>query len=322
MNFSTNQVKQFYVLNEDSTVTPKVIKTPDGQVSLGLTFDVDGERTDIIPRDQHLYTTTVLASSPSEQLVRKGVYIALNDKVNEGNPVAGQDYVIKVTYRGHIGEEVTYDKFAEAHATTGMTDNQLLQALAASFLSGQNVEPSPLFELYNSSGALITKDNVNSITGGFWFVEPVPYWALGKFPETLMNLSISTYPIIYNADEADLWLTEESYKFAPVTTSEIASVNPICNAHKVADLEYFCKGEKGVSAALHMPYDIQIPVDLKVNPNASLGYDILTVHYAFVGANTSNQKSEKDMVFVIASNGEDTPEVFDTITDAIDALKA
>ena len=52
---------------------------------------------------------------------------------------------------------------------------------------------------------------------------------------------------------------------------------------------------------LPLIYDAQIPVDLKVDANHAAGYDILTIHYAYVGANASNQKSEKDIVLVCKS---------------------
>ena len=73
------------------------------------------------------------------------------------------------------------------------------------------------------------------------------------------------------------------------------------NTHRIADMEYFYKGERGVSAGLNAPYDLQIPLDLRVDAGHTAGYDILTIHYAYVGANASNQKSEKDAVLVCKS---------------------
>lgn len=322
MNFSTNQVKQFYVVADSTAATAvansaKVFNTQyGGDAGKAVVLTINGERTDIIPLDKVLYTNVAYAANAAEQLVRKGVLIALNSNVNSGNPVAGQDYIIKVDYRGHIGEEVVYSKFAEAHATTGMTAAQLLQKLALSFLANVNVEPSPLYELYATDGTKLDASNVASkVSTGFYFVEPVPYWRLGSFPESLMNMAISTKPITVNSDEVTEWLN--TYAFAPISASDIAAVTPIYNSHKVADLEYFCKGEKGVSAPLHMPYDIQFPANLQVNPNATYGYDLLTVHYAFVGANASNQKSEKDLVIAMPGSGSASNDSLAAIAAAI-----
>ena len=40
-----------------------------------------------------------------------------------------------------------------------------------------------------------------------------------------------------------------------------------------------------------------------VGSKYAAGYDILTIHYAYVGANASNQKSEKDIVLVAKNGG-------------------
>lgn len=300
MNFSTNQVKQLYVLGANSVVTPKVIKTPDGETNKAVVLDIDGERTDIIPLDNVLYMNAV--SAGNQKVLLKGVTVKLNSAVNGGNPVGGQDYILTLTYRGFIGEEDTYHKFAEAHAFTGMTATQLLQELAKSLVKNVTVEEQPLYQLFLSDGATpLTADNVTSVTdAGFMIVEPVPYWALGKFPETTMNIALSTRTIVVDGEEVTEWLDAASYKFVGLEDFALP------NTHKIADLEYFCKGERGVSAYLQAPYDVQMPVKLAVDATDENGYDILTIHYAFVGANANNQKSEKDIVIVAPNAGDTT----------------
>lgn len=132
---------------------------------------------------------------------------------------------------------------------------------------------------------------------GFYIVEPKPYWRLGTFPETLMNIDVHTNVVTVDSVEYEKWL--KNYKFEPV---DIAAVKPIYNSHRIADLEYFCKGERGVSAGLHAPYDMQIPLDLKVNPDAATGYDIMVIHYAYQGDNQQSTLSEKDITIVIPNS--------------------
>lgn len=310
MNFSTNQVTQLHVLGANSAVTQKVVKTPDGGTEKAVVLDVDGDRSDILPIKNIMSITTAKASDSSQQLHRRGVLVALNSAVNGGAPVPGQDYVIRLEYRGVIDGESAYFKHAEAHAVTGTTAAQLLQALAASFLAQESVEATPLYELYNQSdnkrivkvvGTASKECLATAVTDkGFYIVEPKPYWALGKFPETLMNISISTPAITTSADIVPNWLA--SYDFVAVDKTP-KLVDPIYNSHKVADLEYFCKGERGISAGLSAPYDVQIPLNLKVDASAATGYDILTIHYAFIGNNTSNQRSERDLVLVAPGSG-------------------
>ena len=184
-----------------------------------------------------------------------------------------------------------------AHATASDTAATLLQKLAQSLMDNASVEVSPLYEIH-AVGSNTPLTDVSTITAeGFVIVEAKPYWRLGTFQETLAKIDVSTRPIILSGDEEDKWL--DSYKF--VADKEGTYSTAIMNTHRIADMEYFYKGERGVSAGLNAPYDLQIPLDLRVDAGHAAGYDILTIHYAYVGANASNQKSEKDAVLVCKS---------------------
>lgn len=293
---STNQVTQFFVV--ENTAVLKEIKDPSGAVVTGYQVVVDNkDTTDVIPAKHVLGVNKVLATANSEKMFRKALKVKLSSKINEGNPVAGQDYIISLKFRGHIGEEDTIEKVAIAHATASDTAATLLQKLAESFIDNASVEESPLYEVMTTAGVALS-DDVSTITEeGFVIVEAKPYWRLGTFQETLAKIDVSTRPIILSGEEEDKWLN--SYKF--VADKEGTYSTAIMNTHKVADMEYFYKGERGITAFKNAPYDSQIPVELKVDANHAAGYDILTIHYAYVGANASNQKSEKDIVLVCKS---------------------
>lgn len=290
---STNQVTQMFVVTE--SCVKKVLKDPTGSRAVGVQYVVDGnDTTDMIPLENLLGINLKSANDASEKMFRKVLVVKLNKKVNNGVPVEGQDYILSMKFRGHIGEEDTIEKVAMAHAAKGDTAAVLLQKLAKSLIDNASVEASPLYEIHAlSSKAPIT--DVSTITAdGFAIVEAKPYWRLGTFTEALAKIDVATSPIEVSSEEEDKWL--DTYKFVADTAGTYTDA--IFNTHKVADMEYFYKGERGVSAFLNAPYDAQMPVDLKVNPKAASGYDILTIHYAYVGANASNQKSEKDLVIV------------------------
>ena len=293
---STNQVTQFFVVEKSAVL--KEIKDPSGAVVTGYQVVVDDrDTTDVIPAKHVLGVNKVLATAASEKLFRKILKVKLSANVNGGAPVAGQDYIISLKFRGHIGEEDTIEKVAMAHATASDTAATLLQKLAQSFIDNASVEENPLYEVKTVAGAALSND-VSTITEeGFVIVEAKPYWRMGTFIEALAKIDVSTRPIILSGDEEDKWL--DSYKF--VADKEGTYSTAIMNTHRVADMEYFYKGERGVSAGLNAPYDLQIPLDLRVDANHAAGYDILTIHYAYVGANASNQKSEKDAVLVCKS---------------------
>ena len=299
---STNQVTQFFVVEKSAVLKkikdPSSANDPSGAVVTGYQVVVDDrDTTDVIPAKQVLGVNKVLATAASEKLFRKVLKVKLSTKVNEGNPVAGQDYIISLKFRGLIGEEDTIEKVAMAHATASDTAATLLQKLAQSFIDNASVEESPLYEVKTTAGVALS-DDVSAITEeGFVIVEAKPYWRMGTFIEALAKIDVSTRPIILSGEEEDKWL--DSYKF--VADKEGTYSTAIMNTHRVADMEYFYKGERGVSAGLNAPYDLQIPLDLRVDANHAAGYDILTIHYAYVGANASNQKSEKDAVLVCKS---------------------
>ena len=290
---STNQVTQFFVV--EKTAVLKEIKDPKGTAITGYQIVVDGtDTTDVIPAKQVLGVNFASASGASEKMYRKTLKVKLASAVNEGNPVAGQDYILSLKFRGHIGEEDTIEKVAMAHATATDTAATLLQKLAKSLIDNAAVEFNPLYEIHAVDSKDVLTD-VSTITAdGFVIVEAKPYWRLGTFQETLAKIEVATRSIIVAGDEEDAWL--DSYKF--VADTEGTYADAILNTHKVADMEYFYKGERGVTAFKNAPYDAQMPVDLKVDANHTAGYDILTIHYAYVGANASNQKSEKDIVLV------------------------
>lgn len=302
MNFSTNQVMQLFVLGANESAEVKPILALDKETVRGYIVQIKNEKgevidtTDIIDAKNILSVTEALASN--DELERKGLLVKLNEEyliVDEDGakkPVPGEDYVMTLTYRG-FGEEDTYAKVISARAKRGDTQAILLQKLAENLILNADVEVTPLYELYLADGTAITADNLDLITdAGFYVVEPKPYWSLGRFAETLMNIEVQTAPITIDGEDEIAWLSE--YKFKPVS---ITGVSSIPNTHKVADLEYFCKGERGTSNALAGWPDTPDYI-AKVNPNSASGYDILTVHCAFVGANASNQKSEKDIIFV------------------------
>jgi hypothetical protein len=303
MNFSTNQVMQMFVLEGTDTAEVVAIKAPNGEDVRGYIVQIKNsagdviDTTDIIDAKNILSVTESLAET--EQLKRKGLLVKLNPAtLVDSKPIAGEDYVITLTYRG-FGEEDTYAKVAVAKATKTDTAATLLQKLAESFILNADVEHTPLYELYTAEGAKVTKANYNTIKDtGFYIVEPIPYWSLGRFAETLMNIDVQTAPI--GEDDETAWLV--NYKFTAVPAT-ITAVKAIPNSHRIADLEYFCKGERGTSNALVGWPDTPDYV-AKVNPKSTTGYDVLTVHCAFVGANASNQKSEKDIIFVAEAGGE------------------
>jgi len=69
----------------------------------------------------------------------------------------------------------------------------------------------------------------------------------------------------------------------------------IRNGKQIADLEYFLMGERG-DMYRHLGWPNYVPTKYLVDPTAA--YDVIDIHYAYVGANHSVQKSEKTLTIV------------------------
>ena len=72
----------------------------------------------------------------------------------------------------------------------------------------------------------------------------------------------------------------------------------IDNGKNIADLEYFCMGERG-DIYRNISWPDFIPTKYLANP--TLKYNTIDIHYAYVGANQEVQKSEKDLTIAIPS---------------------
>jgi hypothetical protein len=122
-------------------------------------------------------------------------------------------------------------------------------------------------------------------------VEEVPQeWILGTFPQVPVNFTLMPDTIVVNGDDRIWGLVEKQ-----------ASTNSIPDGHKIADLEYFCMGERGDVYRM-MGFPNVIRTKYLVNPD--LKYNTIDIHYAYVGSNEAVQKSEKDITIVVPKVGE------------------
>lgn len=132
-----------------------------------------------------------------------------------------------------------------------------------------------------------------ALTGGDasgLIVEEAPQeWILGTFPQVPVNFTLMPDSIVVNGDNRIWGLVEKQ-----------ASTNSIPDGHKIADLEYFCMGERGDVYRM-MGFPNVIRTKYLVDPD--LKYNTIDIHYAYVGPNEAVQKSEKDITIVVPKVG-------------------
>lgn len=328
MNYSVNQVRQLYVA--------KVLKTPHvlasdaaGSIAVKndtaknhLYFEYKGAdnlmRSDLIDTKNILYAKATDADDMAHEL--KAVTVTLDSEVNAGAPVAGQDYILRIVFKQYVGmsDEDQYFKYGMVHAYAGMDADEFYKVLALSIAKNFSREVVPLIKIevhskatkskggFDSNGYMVvtptTKDNGKSDTTNPYYAtdtlvtdidsiritEVEQPWRLGVMAQTPVYFTVQPVAVMVNGDER-IWAT--------VTESTNGT---IANGKKIADLEYFCMGERGdIYRGVGFPNNI--PTTYLADPTVK--YNVIDIHYAYVGSNENVQKSEKTITLVVPKIG-------------------
>lgn len=322
--FSTNQVRQLYVAK--ALKTPHVLASDAaGSIAVKndtaknhLYFEYKGAdnlmRSDLIDIKNILYAKATAPEAMARDL--KSVTVALDSNVNGGTPVAGQDYILRIAFRQYVGmsDEDQYYKYGMVHAYAGMDADEFYKVLAQSIAKNFSREVVPLIKIEVHSAATKSKGGFDA--KGYMEVTPStkdtgatnstnPYydgtsavisdidsiriteveqpWRLGIMAQTPVYFTVQPTTVLVNGDDR-IWGT--------VTEGTNGTVG---NGKAIADLEYFCMGERGdIYRGVGFPNNI--PTTYLVDPSKT--YYTFDIHYAYVGSNEAVQKSEKTITIV------------------------
>lgn len=329
--FSTNQVRQLYVVKSvendtnDTNDTTHVLSS-DVAGKASLQFDTAKNhmyleykgadnlmRSDLIDINNILYAKSTKAASMDYKM--KSSTIKLDANVNGGAPAAGQDYILRIAFRQYVGmsDEDQYFKYGMVHAYAGMQADEFYKALAQSLAKNFSREVTPLIKIevhstatsskggFDNDGYMVVtpstkdngkQDNTNPYYNGsdavvdidsIRITEVEQPWKLGVMAQTPVYFTVQPTTITVNGDER-IWAT--------VTDSTNGTLG---NGKNIADLEYFCMGERGdIYRGIGFPNNIV--TTYLVDPTKK--YSVLDIHYAYVGSNEAVQKSEKTITLV------------------------
>lgn len=325
--FSTNQVRQLYVAealkspNVTATDAAGSIAVKSDAVKSHLYFEYMGAggmtRSDLIDIKNILHVKATDADALAHDLAK--YKLTLDSGVNGGAPVAGQDYLLRIAFRNYVGlsEEDQYFKYGMVHAVSGMTASEFYKTLVLSLVKNFSREESNLLKFYLETGGSdagvvsgipteVTKETKESSLDGTYtgiIVEEAPQeWILGVMEQVPVNFTLQPDTILSAGDER-IW----------GTVRKVTSTKSISNGHKIADLEYFCMGERGdIYRMVGFPKVIR--TKYLVNPDNK--YNVIDIHYAYTGANESVQKSEKSITIVVPKTG-DTNQVSNKLANEI-----
>lgn len=320
--FSVHQVRQLYVANAYKTNLAAlnnagdiiVAKTNEGDAMYFQYMGalLDKMRSDLIKVDNITNLTATKAEDIATKL--KGYTLTLDPNVNGGQPVAGQDYILRLAFREFIGmsEADQYFKYGMVHAYSGLSASDFYKEMALSLAKNISKDTTTLVDIYLYDGSTSTKVEAStkesSLTGTYTairFVEAVQPWHLGTMPQAVIPFEVQPVNVLVDGDQR-IWGKVDPYN-PQVSLPE---------GQLIADLEYFCMGERG-DQYRNMGWPNVIPTKYLVDPSKK--YDVLNIHYFYKGDGISVQKSEKDIQIVVPRPGESD---YTNINALITAIKA
>lgn len=311
--FSTNQVRHLYVAKALSTPTATsaagTIAVKSDNAKNHMYFEYKGAeslmRSDLIDIKNILYVKATDADAMAHEL--KAVTVTLDSSINKGAPVTGQDYIVRIVFKQFIGmsDEDQYFKYGMVHAYAGMSTSDFYKILAESLAKNFSREVTPLVDIVltdhstDSDTAVPVLKNgqiqtLPALADGHTYTAVVideveQPWRLGVMPQTPVNFDVQFIPVTVNGDDV-IWGKAE----------DTDPAGTIANGKKIADLEYFCMGERGdIYRGVGFPNNI--PTTYLVDPTVK--YNVIDIHYAYVGSNESAQKSEKTITLVVPKVG-------------------
>lgn len=316
--YSVNQVRHLYVANKLSTTkvvptsTIGTIRPVADNAKTHLYFEYKGAtdlmRSDLIPIENIMYAKATKAADLKKKATE--VTVKLDSNINGGQPVAGQDYLLNINIKQYIGmsDRNQTIKFGAVRAFRGMSASSFYLQMAKSLALNFSREVEPLLKFYvttSSANVEVTAStDITKLTGtytGIKITEAEQEWVLGVK---------SQEPVYYDVYSASINVDGEDVIWSTITKSVVSGTH---NGKDIADLEYFCMGDRGdVYRNIGWPQVI----NTKYLVDSNIPYDVIDIHYYYVGNNENPQKSEKDITIVVPnSNGAST--LTDSIITAI-----
>lgn len=339
--FSVNQVNQVYVAEGENaevvtlSSSANVDKAKTGSIGVGTTPDGKSvyfvhvgkggiTRTDLIDKDKIEYIKLTKAAKMAREL--KTIKVTLNDGVlDNSNVVAGKDFVLRVKIAQVLcpNPNDAYWKFGSVHSTSGMTASTFWKKMAISLVRSMGQEAISYIKVFLGSTEVTPTTKESDLTGSYdslLLKEVEGDWILGLKQQKPLNFTVEPSTVNIEGEEV-VWADTIDSKGNKVTggvdpvssidtTNKPASAGTVGNGKLMADLEYFCMGERADMYRMK-GYPNYVPTEYMVNPANT--YDTIGIHYSYVGSNHAVQKSEKDITLIV------NPDLTEDLQSAIGA---
>ena len=293
---SVNQVRHFFNYDAYDSIEVKTVKEKNEVVGVFLQCLKGGK---VVLTSDTVRKDTYKAWITSAEDMRKPLKQAVLKL--EGDPVAGQDYIVDVMISNYIcmADESTLVKFGAVHATSEMSASAFYLELAKSLARNFSRDVNKFFEIYleGETGAkevTVTSKHTGEFTGVILKeVSQEKDYVRGEVPVRTVNFTVLPKTIISDGEEANPFVVEEDGS-VKITNQDGKYIG---NGYEIADTEYFCMGERG-DQYRQMGYPRTIRTKYTVDETKE--YNVLDINFYFVGRGVDAQKSEK-MITVVST---------------------
>lgn len=270
---SINQVRHFYVANTAAATVDKesaagTIAVVNGSDSIVFKYMSPGGvvTSDEIKKDNILYAKHTEASAMSLKLKKVTLEFA-------EDPVEGEEYIVKVYFKNYAGagDDNYTVKYGMAVAKKGDTKITLIKKIGQSLEKNlKDLVPLAVVDYTSASGKLIITETTQS-------------WEVGVKPLAVSHFDVEVMPTAWAVVDENGYLPSAIEPVATVGANQVSGI-------KVADMEWFHIGARG---DMYRGFGHPFGVRTETLADPKKAYDIIDIHYAYVGPNEGVQKSEK-----------------------------
>lgn len=338
MVFSTNQVRQLFVVNNVATTlaNPGDVKAIEiaginGDTSKpaymiqSLNADGDPVKSDYIIKPQIRHISIKSYSTLTTPLPYKAITNSLTAGTDYHN---GDIFYVNFTFPAYISltneEDMTktvamrynYNEQGVVYTSETYSGVTLLNNWAAQMAKALN---SAFNARQNMDNTLLSFGFASGTTNIVYIATKEPVWRRGIAENRVNTYNVSnlTFEDLYNTNLSTLPLENGSRIKTYGTVSELSAAvagyydgatstsTPVIvmqDGKMIADLEYFCMGERGDTYRMK-GWPNFIETKYLVDPTKR--YDVVDIHHYYQGEGTNDDKSEKvtTLVFKVADNG-------------------
>ena len=320
-NFSEDQVRQFYVAtSKAATITNNsaagAIKVRSSAEDLWFEYaSPNGEhggvgvvRSDLINKKKIDYVT----ASPARVRNLKRLEVTFDSLINNGDPIVGQDYILRFTFfgLGLGGFENQYIKEGGAYRVkTGNTAANVYEALADLIKVNFSREAYPYVKVTTDTYDPYT-DSVKPETSTKLIITEVPqHWVLGKRQADQVPFAVHTVPINVDGSQVPWGIITD--------TTSTNTVDQVTNGKMTADMEWFYIGERA-DQFRGVGYPDNFETKYLADPSKT--YDFIDIQFYYSGDAEDVQRSKKMLTLAIPTDAMvDTATLTETLITDITA---